>query len=301
MTTFWSIWVSVIILGSIFGSWWLLHATRKSQTTDTETERTMGHSFDGIEEYDNPMPKWWLYLFVGTILFALAYLAAYPGLGNYKGFLNWTSAGQHQREVELANQTYGPLYAELAQRPIADLAEDPRALKMGQRLFATNCALCHGSSATGAMGFPNLTDDDWLYGGDPEIIKTTITGGRNAMMPARGAAGNLSDAEVSQVASYVRSLAGAEDVKPALAEAGKAVFEGKGACFACHGQSAEGNQAVGAPNLTDNIWLYGSTQQQVEFTIRNGRKGQMPAFENTLDPEKIHLLAAYVYSLSNKN
>ena len=301
MTTFWSIWVSVIILGSIFGSWWLLHATRKSQTTDTETERTMGHSFDGIEEYDNPMPKWWLHLFIGTIFFALGYLVLYPGLGNYKGLLNWTSAGQHQREVELANQMYGPLYAELAQRPISDLAEDPRALKMGQRLFATNCALCHGSSATGAMGFPNLTDNDWLYGGDPEIIKTTITGGRNAMMPARGAAGNLSDAEVSQVAAYVRSVAGAEDVKPALVESGKTVFEGKGACFACHGQDATGNQAVGAPNLTDNTWLYGSTQQQVEFTIRNGRKGQMPAFENTLDPEKIHLLAAYVYSLSNKN
>jgi len=299
MSTFWSMWISVIVLGSIFGLCWLLHATRKGQTNTTETTETTGHSYDGIQEYDNPLPRWWLYLFWGTIVFALIYLVLYPGLGKFQGLLGWSSANQYEREVEVANSTYGPLYAELAAKPIEELATDPKAIKMGQRLFATECSVCHGSAATGSLGFPDLTDDDWLYGGDPDTLKTTITVGRRAMMPARGMMGNLTDAEITQVAAFTRSLSGLS-VDPAAAEAGKEIFYGKGSCTTCHGQDAKGIQAMGAPNLTDNVWLYGNSQQQVEFTIRNGRSGEMPAFGETLSPEKIHLLAAYVYSLSNK-
>jgi len=299
MSTFWSIWISVIVLGSIFGLCWLLHATRKSQPNTTETTETTGHAYDGIQEYDNPMPRWWLYLFWGTIVYSLIYLVLYPGLGTFQGLLGWSSANQYEREVEVANNTYGPIYAELAAKPIEALATDPHAIKMGQRLFATECSVCHGSAATGSLGFPDLTDGDWLYGGDPATITATITAGRKALMPARGVAGNLTDAEITQVAAYTRSLAG-ESVDPKAAEAGQALFFGKGGCLACHGQDGKGMQALGAPNLTDKVWLYGGSQQQVEFTIRNGRNGEMPAFGETLSPEKIHLLAAYVYSLSNK-
>lgn len=299
MSMFWSIWISVIVLGSIFGVAWLLHITRKSQSTHAETTKTTGHSYDGIQEYDNPLPRWWMYMFWGTIVFALIYLVLYPGLGRFQGVLGWSSANQYEREVETANNTYGPLYAELAALPIEQLAKDPRAIKMGQRLFATECSVCHGSAATGSLGFPNLTDEDWLYGGDPQTIKTTITGGRKGMMPARGVAGNLNDTEITQVASYVRSLGG-ENVDAQAAAAGKDIFFGKGGCMACHGMDGKGMAALGAPNLTDKVWLYGNSQQQVEFTIRNGRNGEMPAFGETLSKEKIHLLAAYVYSLSNK-
>lgn len=296
MSTFWSIWISVIVLGTVFGCWWLLYATRKGQTTDTETDRTVGHSFDGIEEYDNPLPKWWFYLFVVTCIFALGYLALYPGLGNYKGLLGWTSTNQWEAEVQQADAKYGELYAKFGDTPVKQLAENDDAMQMGQRLFANNCSVCHGSAGRGSLGFPNLTDDDWLYGGDPDSILTTLHQGRNGNMPAKGTMPNMTNAQVDQVVNFVLSYSGREKDAEA-AEKGKEVYAQ--ACVACHGPEGKGNQALGAPDLTDNTWLYGSTYDWIRETVVNGRQNQMPAQGDRLSDDQIQILAAYVYSLSN--
>ncbi|WP_020409775.1 cytochrome-c oxidase, cbb3-type subunit III [Hahella ganghwensis] len=296
MNSFWTGWISFIVLGSIFGCAWLLWATRKSQRFHTETEETMGHTFDGIEEYDNPMPKWWLWLFLLTIVFGLVYLALYPGLGSYKGYFGWTSTGQWEDEVAAAKAKYDPIYAELAATPIEELVQNDDALIMGKRLFLNNCAVCHGSAAHGAFGFPNLTDNDWLYGGSPDKIKETITNGRNAAMPAWESIVGVEG--VKDLAHYVRSLSGQQNIDANKAEAGAALFQAN--CVACHGADGKGNHALGAPNLTDGIWLYGGTQQAVEMTLKAGRNGVMPSFKQTLGDERIHLVAAYVYSLSKE-
>lgn len=303
MTTFWSWYVTLLSLGTIAALVWLLLATRKGQRGDS-TEETVGHSYDGIEEYDNPLPKWWFMLFVGTVIFALGYLALYPGLGNWKGMLpgyegGWTQVKEWQREMDKANEQYGPLYAKFAAMPVEQVAQDPQALKMGGRLFASNCSVCHGSDAKGAYGFPNLTDHDWLYGGEPETIKTTIMGGRQAAMPAW--ANVIGEDGIRNVAGYVRSLSGRdipEGVNVDL-EQGQKLFATN--CVACHGPDGKGTQAMGAPNLTDNIWLYGSSFGQIQQTLRYGRNGRMPAQQDTLGNDKVHLLAAYVYSLSQKS
>ncbi len=296
MSTFWSIWISVIVLGTVFGCWWLLLATRKSQTTDTETDKTVGHSFDGIEEYDNPLPKWWFYLFVATCVFSLGYLALYPGLGNFQGLLGWSSTGQWETEMQEADERYGELYAKFGDTPVPELAENDDAMKMGQRLFANNCATCHGSAGRGSLGFPNLTDDDWLYGGDPDSILTTLHEGRNGNMPAMGTMPNMTNAQVDQVVNFVLSYSGREKDAEA-AKKGEEVYAQ--ACVACHGPDGKGNQALGAPNLTDNSWLYGSTYDWIRETVVNGRQNQMPAQGDRLSDDQIQILAAYVYSLSN--
>ncbi len=295
MTSFWSFWVSIISLGSIFGSLWLIYITRKSQTTDTETEKTMGHTFDGIEEYDNPLPKWWMYMFVGTCIFALAYYALYPGLGNYKGLLGWTQVNQWEKEVQTAEEKYGPIFEAYAATPIDELVQDAEAMKVGQRLFANNCAVCHGSAGRGAIGFPNLTDDDWLYGGTEEAIKATLINGRMGNMPAKGLNPAMTNAQVDDMVHYLLSFSDRSDNAEA-AERGAAMYQT--ACAACHGADAKGNQAIGAPNLTDNIWLYGSTPKRISHTLLYGRAGVMPAQLERLGEEKIHLLTAYVKSLS---
>jgi cytochrome c oxidase cbb3-type subunit 3 len=296
MTTFWSIWITVIVLGTIFGCAWLLISTRKNQTSDVETNRTMGHSFDGIEEYDNPLPKWWFYLFLTTIAFALGYLALYPGLGNFKGLLGWTSANQWEAEVAEADALYGPIFAQYGKTEVPELAKVGDAMKLGQRLFANNCAVCHGSAARGQVGFPNLTDTDWLYGGSPEAILYTLNNGRMGAMPAKGVMPNMTDTQVDQVVNYVLSFSDrAKD--PASVEAGKAVF--MQACTACHGVDGKGMHALGAPNLTDNVWLYGSTFDWIRQTVIHGRQNQMPSQSGRLSQDQIQILAAYVYSMSN--
>lgn len=303
MTTFWSWYITLLSLGTIAALVWLLLATRKGQRSDS-TEETVGHSYDGIEEYDNPLPRWWFLLFIATVIFALGYLALYPGLGNWKGVLpgyedGWTQVKEWQREVDKANEQYGPLYAKFAAMPVEEVAQDPQALKMGGRLFASNCSVCHGSDAKGAYGFPNLTDDDWLWGGEPETIKTTIMGGRQAAMPAwRDVIG---EEGIRNVAGYVRTLAG-RDIPEGInvdVEQGQKLFAAN--CVACHGPEGKGTQAMGAPNLTDNVWLYGSSFAQIQQTLRYGRNGRMPAQEEILGNDKVHLLAAYVYSLSQKS
>ncbi|MDA0426068.1 cytochrome-c oxidase, cbb3-type subunit III [Stutzerimonas frequens] len=302
MTSFWSWYVTLLSLGTIAALVWLLLATRKGQRPDS-TEETVGHSYDGIEEYDNPLPRWWFMLFVGTVIFALGYLALYPGLGNWKGILpgyegGWTQVKEWQREMDKADEQYGPLYAKYAAMPVEEVAKDAQALKMGGRLFASNCSVCHGSDAKGAYGFPNLTDNDWLWGGEPETIKTTILHGRQAAMPAwRDVIG---EEGIRNVAGYVRSLSG-RDTPEGISvdiEQGQKIFATN--CVVCHGPEAKGVAAMGAPNLTDNVWLYGSSFAQIQQTLRYGRNGRMPAQEAILGNDKVHLLAAYVYSLSQQ-
>jgi len=302
MSNFWSGYIALLTLGSIVALFWLIFATRKGEPAGT-TDKTMGHSFDGIEEYDNPLPRWWFMLFVGTVVFALGYLALYPGLGNWKGLLpgyedGWTQVKEWQREMDKADEQYGPLYAKYAAMPVEEVAKDPQALKMGGRLFASNCSVCHGSDAKGAYGFPNLTDDDWLWGGEPETIKTTILHGRQAAMPAWKDV--IGEEGIRNVAGYVRSLSG-RDTPEGISvdiEQGQKIFAAN--CVVCHGPEAKGVTAMGAPNLTDNVWLYGSSFAQIQQTLRYGRNGRMPAQEAILGHDKVHLLAAYVYSLSQQ-
>ncbi|PIE43341.1 MAG: cytochrome-c oxidase, cbb3-type subunit III [Gammaproteobacteria bacterium] len=296
LSTFWSLWISVIVLGSIFGCAWLLFATRKSQTTNTETDKTMGHAFDGIEEYDNPLPKWWLYMFTATIVFGIAYVILYPTLGNMTGAFGWTSANQWEKEVQEAKQKYGPIFAKFANRSVEDISKDPAALEIGQRLFANNCAICHGSTAKGGYGFPNLTDDDWLYGGTPDAIKHTLTNGRMGVMPAKGLMPNMTDAQLNDIVNHVLSLSNRSDDEKSAGRGSQLFAQ---ACAACHGADGKGMQALGAPNLTDGVWLYGGSKQQIKYTIANGRGGVMPAQKDFLGEDKVHILTGYVYSLSN--
>lgn len=322
MSSFWSIWISVLSLIVIAGCFLLLRVCSKN-TTDVKEGESMGHSFDGIEELNNPLPKWWSYMFYITIVFGLVYLALFPGLGNYKGLLNWTSSNQsigtekgikadsaaavelaakegmyvqYDQEVKHANEKYGPIFAAYLATPLEELVKNQEALKVGGRLFLQNCAQCHGSDARGSKGFPNLTDSDWLYGGDLATIKTTIMNGRHGMMPPKGGL-PIDDSEIAGLAEYVVKLSGREHDEK-LAALGQGSFM-KG-CFACHGMDAKGNKLMGAPNLTDDVWLYGGSRGVIEETIKHGRAGVMPAWKDVLGEEKVHVIAAYVYSLSNK-
>lgn len=298
MSAFWSAWVTVITLAVILGCTWLLLATRKSQPHQDTTEETLGHEFDGIEEYDNPLPKWWFQMFIATVIFGLAYLTLYPGFGTFQGLLGWSSHGQWEEEMKHAEETYKPVFAKYAALPVEELVSNPEnenGLKMGQRMFANNCSLCHGTAATGAHGFPNLTDADWLYGGDAATIKASIANGRSGAMPPWGAV--LGEEGVRDVTNYVLSLSGAESDAEAAAR-GQTQFQAL--CTACHGADGKGLPILGAPNLTDNVWLYGGSFEKVAHSIRNGRAGVMPAHKDLLSDEKIHLITAYVYSLSNK-
>ncbi|MBN0986153.1 cytochrome-c oxidase, cbb3-type subunit III [Amphritea pacifica] len=294
MSAFWNAWVWAITLAVILGCSWLLLATRKSEPHKEATEETLGHSFDGIEEYDNPLPGWWFQMFVATVIFGIAYLGLY-GLANVKGFYGWSSVGQYEEEMAHAEEVYKPVFAKYAAMSIEDLQSQPDGLKIGQRMFANNCSLCHGATGAGAHGFPNLTDGDWLYGGAPATIKQTIANGRQGAMPAWGPV--LGEEGVRDVTSYVLSLSGAEHDAD-MAARGKQQFQAL--CTACHGADGKGTQALGAPNLTDNTWLYGGSFEQISHTIRTGRNGVMPAHKDLLSDDKITLIAAYVYSLSNK-
>lgn len=259
-----------------------------------EEPKPMGHVWDeNLQELNNPLPKWWLQMFYITIVFGAVYLVLYPGLGSFKGMLGWTQEGQYEDEIKKAEDTFGPIYAAYLQQDATTLVSDAEALKTGQRLFGTYCAICHGSDARGGHGFPNLTDNDWLYGSSTEAIKTSINAGRIGAMPPWGAA--LGQDGVFEVSEYVLSLSG-RTVNQARAQKGAEKY--KAMCIACHGADGKGNQALGAPNLTDKVWLYGGSQRAVMDSIANGRNGKMPKHEGFLDEAKIHLLTAYVHSLS---
>lgn len=295
MSTFWSLWIIVLTVTNLVLLLWVLFATRKRVVVDDAGAevKTTGHEYDGIEEYDNPLPRWWFYLFILTFVFAVGYLIVFPGLGIWKGVAGWTSVGELRSHQAKAETVYAETYDVYAKMPIEELATNPDAIKMGFRLFANNCALCHGADGGGTPGFPNLTDKDWLYGGTPEKILQTITHGRKAAMPAWGA--SLGEKGIAQTTEYVLKLSGAEyDEKKA--EVGAKLFANN--CAVCHGVDGKGNQLVGAPNLTDDIWLYGGEPATIRQTLRDGRAGVMPAQAELLKPDRIHLLAAYVYSLS---
>lgn len=315
MSSFWSIWITVITLGSILGCFLLLRWCLSNQTGVEEGD-DMHHEFDGIIELNNQLPRWWTILFYICIVWALIYLALYPGLGNYKGLINWQSSNQniqslaesraateanktngiisqYDREVQFANELFAPIFDAYYKQPITDLAKDVEALKIGQRLFSQNCSQCHGSDARGQRGFPNLTDDDWLYGGSPEKITETLINGRRGMMPAQLNASG--DKGIEELVAYVLSLSNTADLDQTLVDAGKARSI---TCKACHGQDGKGNQMIGSPNLTDQVWLYGGTNKALTETLKYGRNGVMPAFDVTLGKKKIHLVTAYVYSLS---
>ena len=295
MSSFWSWWIIILSVGNIVACVWLVRWTMKPAEDETPAGETTGHTWDDgdLAEYNNPLPRWWLGLFYGTIIFGAGYLFAYPGLGSYQGVLGWSSVGQYEREIAKADDTYGPLFAQYVKQPLEKLSEDQDAVKIGRGLFLNYCAVCHGSDAGGASGFPNLTDNDSLYGGKPEQIKASIMNGRNGVMPAWGAA--LGDMGVENVVAYVMTLSGrkADNEKT---KAGKTQFDAM--CAACHMPDGTGNQALGAPNLTDNIWLYGGSPGAIAKTIKDGRKGVMPTHKEFLGEDKVHLLAAYIYSLS---
>ncbi len=295
LTTFWHVWVSAIVIGSMIACGILITLTFKNQKYNEETDQTTGHSFDGIDELDNPLPKWWMYFFWSTIVFGVVYIFIY-GVGDWTGFGKWSSIGQWEKEVAQAEEKYAPYYAELNKLSVEELASNKDALATGQRIFASNCALCHGSTATGALGFPNLTDTDWLYGGTADAIKHTIANGRNGAMPANGLKPDMTASERSDIAAHVLSLSG----RTGAGDASKGSALYTQACAACHMADGTGNQMVGAPNLTDNIWLYGGSEKQIEFTIENGRAGVMPAWKDILGEDKVHVLSGYVYSLSQK-
>ena len=288
---FWNMYVVVIVLGSILACAVLLYIQGKAKFTPG---KTMGHVWDEtLEEYNNPMPKWWSWLFVITVIFALVYLALYPGLGSFKGLLGWSAVGQYKIERERMDATVQPLYSKYMGMDVKALATDKQAMETGKRLYLTYCMQCHGADGRGAKGFPNLTDGDWLYGGEPEQIKQTIAEGRMGVMPPHA---QLGADTIKDLANYVRSLSGLPNDSVRAAK-GKEAFTSAG-CVGCHGMDAKGMQAIGAPNLTDKVWLYGSSEATIIETITNGRQNKMPSWKAFLGDDKDHVLTAYVYSLS---
>ncbi len=292
MSTLWSLFVIVGTLGSLGWALWLLLSNLSNPTAKFETT---GHDFDGIQEYDNPLPLWWVGLFVATIVFAIGYLVYYPGLGNFPGLGHWTSHEQWQRDVDAQRAEFAPLYQRLAAMSEAELHDNKQAQQIGRRLFLNNCSSCHGASARGGFGFPNLTDDEWQWGGDFDTIKTTIRGGRVAAMPAWGPA--LGDAGVADMTQYVLSLSGAPHDQAA---ADRAAPQFQTMCVACHGAEGRGNPLFGAPDLTNDVWMYGRDADSIAFTLRNGRNGQMPAFGAVLGDDRVDIVAAYVSGLRKK-
>ena len=294
-SNFWSVFVTGVTVVSIVACLLLLWFSGKAKAMTT-SDNTTGHVWDGdLREMNNPLPRWWAWLFVITIVFALVYLWLYPGLGTYAGKFAWSSTGQHQSEVDKGNADVAPLYAKYAAMKPEDVAKDAKAMAIGERLFMNTCAQCHGSDARGNKGIPNLTDNDWLGGGTPDVIKNNITKGRIGMMPPMAAAVGTAD-DVKNVANYVLSLSGSphDSLRASL---GKPKFV---VCAACHGPDGKGVQAIGSANLTDDIWLHGYGEAAIIAMVNNGKTNQMPAQGDKFTPEQIHVLASYVWGLSNK-
>jgi cytochrome c oxidase cbb3-type subunit 3 len=284
----------VIVAINILGLVWILFANRSSDQPKEAGQDTTGHTWDGdLAEYNNPLPRWWFGLFVITLVFGIIYLVIYPGFGSNAGAIGWTSAKEATAELAENDRKFEAVAAQYRGKPIEALETDKHALEIGHNIFANNCAVCHGSDAHGAKGFPNLTDNDWLYGGTPDDVVTSITGGRNGVMPPWGSV--LHEDGVNEVVNYVLTLSG-QKADPKLAEAGKARFETL--CVACHGADGKGNTAIGAPNLTDTIWLYGGTPADIKETIANGRGGHMPTWGPVLGKDRIRFVAAWVLSQS---
>ena len=294
----WSTYIALVTIVGIFWCIWLLFSQLKVKVKlnpDGEVADT-GHVWDDdLRELNNPLPRWWMWMFLISCIFSLVYLILYPGLGAYPGVLGYSSDGALMNSMSTANDELKPVYAKYVKMDIEQVGADPKAREMGQRLFLNSCAQCHGSDAGGSKGFPNLTDHDWLYGGSPENIKTTIINGRAGVMPPFP---QLDSKQIIDVANYVRSLSGLP-VDESKKVRGEVVF--KSNCIACHGVDGKGNIALGAPNLNDKTWLYGSSEAMIIETVTKGRMAMMPAQDKVLSPEKIQLLTAYVWGLSNNN
>lgn len=296
-SSFWSVYVAGITVVSIALCVFILWFTNRINVTTAE-DGTTGHYWDDtLCEMNNPLPRWWVWMFIGTIVFGVGYLIIYPGLGSYQGALSdkWTQYSQYDKEVAQGNAEVAPLYAKFAAMKVEDVARDPQAQAIGERLFMNNCAQCHGSDARGSKSFPSLADNDWLHGGEPDTIKETITKGRMGNMPPMAAAVGSAD-DVKNVAHYVLSLSNSQH-DAARAAQGKEKFA---VCAGCHGPDGKGMAAVGAPNLTDNIWLHGSGEAAIMAMVNNGKQNQMPAQEERLTKDQIHVLASYIWGLSNK-
>ena len=312
MTTFWHWWIVILTLANIAGIYWLIRWTSKKRYGEVPEGAEMGHSWDGVVELNTPLPRWWLYMFYLTIVFAIIYLLLYPGLGQFQGFLGWSSGNmlnledsQYIREQQRAEERYGQIFASMAERSMTSLSQDFDALTTGRRLYLNYCSTCHGSDAGGAMGFPNLRNGVWQWGGEPNAIKHTILHGinydgsaqtRRGEMPGMGAA--LGDEGVENVAHYVLQLSGRPDADAEKADAGAqqyAMF-----CAGCHGPDGTGMTIMGAPDLTANVWTYGGSLGAIKESIAVGRKGMMPGFGAFLGEDRVHVLSAYIYSL-NRN
>jgi cytochrome c oxidase cbb3-type subunit III len=292
---FWSLYVAGITLVSILACAVLLWVTARAKVP-ASSDNTTGHVWDeDLAEMNNPMPRWWMWMFVITIVFGLLYLVAYPGLGGYEGQLKWSTRGEHTAEMAKAEKDLAPLYAQFTAKKFEELAGDANAKAIGERLFMNNCAQCHGSDARGSKGFPNLADKDWMHGGTPEKIMETISKGRTGIMPPMAAAVGTAD-DVKNVANYVLSLSGASH-DSVRAQLGKPKFA---ACAACHGVDGTGNEAVGAPNLADKTWLHGWGEQAIINMVNNGKTNVMPAQAGKLTEAQVRVVAAYVWGMSNK-
>ncbi|MBK6451620.1 MAG: cytochrome-c oxidase, cbb3-type subunit III [Proteobacteria bacterium] len=296
MTTGWSLFVIILTIANILACFWLLRWTSKPRTASEKIGggADTGHVWDkDLREYNNPLPKWWLWLFYITIAFGLLYLAFYPGLGNFAGLGGWTQAGQYEQERAAVEARAATLLAPLAALPVAELANNEQAMSTAHNLFQQNCAQCHGSDGGGAAGFPNLRDADWQWGSDADSVVATIAGGRVAAMPPWAAV--IGEPGVEDVVAYVQTLGG-QQADATKATAGQAHFEAL--CAACHGVDGKGNPLLGAPDLTDTTWLYGGDAATLKQTLMNGRNGQMPAWGDKLGEQRVKLLAAYVTKLA---
>lgn len=300
MTTGWSIFIIVLTVGNIFGCLWLLWWTSKGRPEQTTTDTT-GHTWDGdLEELNNPLPRWWLWLFYLTIIFAVVYLVLYPGLGSYEGTLGWTQEKRYEEESARIDARQAEVFAQFEGLSIPALAGNAEANDIGRRLFANNCAVCHGSDGRGAPGFPNLADNNWQYGGEPEQILASIRNGRNGVMPALGGALG-GEQGVAEVAAYAWQLNGREPTEAMQALVGPGEQRYMALCAACHAADGSGNTALGAPDLTDDTWLYGGSYDAIRRSISNGRNGVMPAHDRLLNDAEIRLVAGYVYGLGHND
>lgn len=294
MSSSWSWFIVIGTVLSLAACFWLIAWTNRQRATDKELKESESHVWDeNIRELNNPLPMWWLWLFVLTILWSAFYLIYYPGMGNFGGVGEWSQEQQYADEVAAAESKYGSIFAQYGATGIAELANEPAALSIGASLFNNYCAQCHGSGALGARGFPNLTDDEWLWGGEPAQIEQSIIAGRSGVMPALAAI-FASDAEIDQMVAYVQNMPdGLDAASPAH---GKYMT----LCVTCHGPTGAGNPVFGAPSLVDDIWLYGSSPFEIRKSIVEGRNGIMPANGELLGPDRSRILAAYVYSLTSR-
>lgn len=291
LNSFWHLFIMVTTVVGLVGCFWLLQANASGVSKDQAEQQT--HIWDeNLTEYNNPLPRWWYNMFMITLIFGAIYLALYPGLGTFKGYLGWSSVGQYEKEMAAADEQFGPLYAKYAAVDIEALSQDEEALRTGRRLFSTYCTTCHGSDGRGADQFPNLRDEEWLYGGTPDMIKTSIMDGRQGAMP--GWSASMQPETLDAVVAFVQSLSTGEGDAEKIA-AGQQSYNMF--CVGCHAADGTGNIALGAPDLTNDIWLYGGSTRQLLETVQNGRSGKMPAHRDFLGEDKVHLLTAYVYSL----